>query len=92
MAIARVDKSANDHDAGHLAVRAGGRLQRNAGQAGDFREVLLKFVDNFQRALRLGFRSQRVKIRKAGDARHLFVQPRVVFHRARTQRIHAQID
>ncbi len=50
-AIARVDEGANDHDARHLAVRAGGRLQRNSWQARDLGEMLLQFVNHLQARL-----------------------------------------
>ena len=46
-------KGANDHYAGHLTVRACGWLQVKSGQARDFREVFLQFVDHLQRALRV---------------------------------------
>ena len=92
LAVARIDKRANDHDAGHLAVRAGGRLQRNARQSGDFGEMLLKFVNDFQRALRFCLGSERMQICKARDTRDLFIQARVVLHRARAERVHALID
>ena len=92
LAVARVDERANDHNTGHLAVRAGRRLQRNAGQTGDFGEVLLKFVNHFERTLRFSFGSQRVKIRKARNARDFFVQARVIFHRAGAERVQAKVD
>ena len=46
IAVARINEGANDHDTGHLAVRAGRGLQRNAGQAGDLGEVLLQLVNH----------------------------------------------
>ncbi len=33
-----------------------------------------------------------MQIGKAGDARDPFVETRVVFHRARAQRVHAEVD
>ncbi len=40
-AVTLIEKCTNDHDSGHLAMRARGRLQRDAGQTRDFGEVLL---------------------------------------------------
>src|SRR5690606_36959506 len=45
-----------------------------------------------QRALHGGDRLQGVNVRKAGQARHLLVEARIVLHRARAQRIHAAVD
>src|SRR5215203_2613246 len=33
-----------------------------------------------------------MQVRKAGDTRDLFVKPRVVLHRARSERVHAEVD
>src|SRR5215208_7567039 len=91
-AVTRIEERTNDHDAGHLAVRPRGGLQRNAGQACDLREVFLEFVDYLQRTLCVRVVSQRMKISEARDARYSFVQSRVVLHRTRAERIHAEID
>src|SRR5690349_12793179 len=91
-AVALIEKRADDHDARHLAMRARGWLQRNARQSGDFREMLLEFVNHLKRALRVVFFSQWMEIREAGDSRHSFVEARVVFHRTRAKWIHAEID
>src|ERR1051326_275100 len=91
-AVAGIEKRPDHHDARHLAMCAGGRLQRNTGQAGDLRETLLQLVNHLQRALNVGFIRQRMKVSKARDARDALVQTRVVFHRARTERIHPDID
>src|ERR1043165_42985 len=90
--VARVEKSANHHDARHLAVRARRWLQRNAGKAGDLRQTLLQLVNHLQRALNIGFISERMKICKPRNARNALVETRVVLHRARAERIHADID
>src|ERR1041384_4215193 len=90
--VALIEKRTDDHDARHLAMRACRWLQRNAGQSGDFREMLLEFVNTLERALRVVFFSQRVEIREAGNSRPSFVEARVVFHRTRAEWIHAEID
>src|SRR5689334_14412017 len=91
-AVARVEKCANHHDARHLAVRARGRLQRDAREAGDFGETFLQLVYHLQCALNVGFIRERMKVREAGDARDALVEARVVLHRARAEWIHADVD
>ena len=49
-------------------------------------------IDQAQRALHRGFRLQRMQIGEARQAGHLFVQPRIVLHRARSQRIKSRIN
>jgi hypothetical protein len=69
------------------------RLQRNARQPRNFREVLLKFVDDFQRALRFIFGSKWMKIRKAAEYGATFSFKRELYfivHGA--ERVHALID
>jgi hypothetical protein len=73
-------------------VGAGCGLQRHSRQTGDFRELLLQLINHLKRALRVFFISQGMQICKAGDAGHAFIKTRVVFHRAGTQRVHAEID
>ena len=49
-------------------------------------------VDELERALYRCLGLQRVQIGKAGQPRHLFVEARVVLHRARAERIEAAVD
>src|SRR5688500_438437 len=91
-AVACIDEGANDHDASHLTVSAGRRLQGNAGQARDFGKMFLQLMNDSEGPLRIFVSAERMKIREAGNARHLFVETRIVLHRARTQRIHTLID
>src|ERR1051326_6015969 len=81
-AVTSIEKCTDDHDSGHLTVRACGRLQRDTRQACDFREVLLEFENHLERALRVRFLSQWMQVGEAGDSRHTLVEARVVFHRA----------
>src|SRR5215831_5388805 len=74
LAVASIDKRTDDHDAGHLAVRACRRLQGNAGQPGDLSEMLLEFVDDLQSSLRFSFGSEWMQIGKICDARDLLIQ------------------
>ena len=91
-AVAGVEKRADDHDASHFAVRARGGLKRDARQTRDLREMLLEFVNDFEGALRVALVSERMKICEPCDTRDAFVEARVVLHRARAQRVHAEID
>src|SRR5262245_10294054 len=91
-AVTLIEKCTDDHDPGHLTVHACGWLQRYGRQAGDFCEVLLELVNHFERALCILFVSQRVQVGEAGDSRHTFVETRVVFHGARSEGVHAEID
>ena len=88
---ARFEAGADHHEAGHLAVRAGGRLQTDAGQTRDLGQRVFKLLDHFQSALRqlVGLTGAS---REAVDARHALVEPRVVLHRARAERVHPEID
>ena len=79
-------------DAGQLAVRAGHRLQRHARHAEDLHQRLLDVPQQREIALHLVIRLQRMRQREARRARDLFVQPRVVLHRARAERIEAGVD
>src|SRR5256714_816908 len=95
--VARIGNFANLHPLASEAESQGAlqviyELQEHLAQAGDFREVLLKFVDDLERALRFSFRSERMQVRKVGYARDLLIQTRVVLHGARAERIHALID
>ena len=90
-AVARIEEGADDHDAGHLAVRARGRLQRDAGETRKLRQVLLQLVYDGERALRVLCGRERVQISETRNARYLFIQPRVVLHRTRAERIHAEV-
>src|SRR5437764_14569511 len=83
---------ANDQDAGHFTVRAGCWLQGNPGETCDLGEMLLKLVNDLQRALRFCFSREWMKVRKSGDARDFFIKTRVVLHRARAKRVHALVD
>ena len=81
-----------EQDAGQLAVRAGGRLQRDVRQAGDLAERLLQVPHQLQRALRAPLVLQRVQARVARQRRDALVQLRVVLHRARAERVEAGVE
>jgi len=82
----------NHQDSGELTVRAGDGLQRHARHSEDRLQRLLEMPQQFEIALHLMFRLQRMRQREAGRSRELLVQPRIVFHRARSERIESGID
>ena len=49
-------------------------------------------IDQFERALHRALRLQRMEVGEAGQPRHLLVEPRVVLHRARAERVEAAVD
>ena len=88
----RLVPCANQQNAGELAVRAGGGLQRDGVHAGDFDEAALQQVDDFKHALRERLGAVGMRFGQAFDARDEFVDARVVLHRAGAERIHAEVD
>ena len=73
-------------------MRAGRRLQRDRVHAGDLDQAALQQVDDLEHALRQRFGPVGMRLGQPLDARHKLVDARVVLHRARAQRIHAQVD
>ncbi len=49
-------------------------------------------VDQLERALHRRDRLQRMEVGEAGQPRHLLVEPRIVLHRARAERVEAAVD
>ena len=82
----------DQHQAGLLAVSAGGRLQRDGRHAGDLRQHGGQIVDQAERALHGAFRLQRVDAGEAGQAGGRFVDLGIVLHGAGTKRIEAFVD
>ncbi len=72
-----------DHqDAGQLALRSGGRLERDRAHPGDLGQGALELPQQLERALRDLVRDQRMEVGEAGQARRPFVELRVELHRA----------
>ena len=88
---ARLVIGAHDQHAGEFAVRAGGRLQGDRREAADLLEPFLQFVHQRQIALHGFDRLERMREEKAGQAAGVFVDLRVVLHRARAERIEAAV-
>src|SRR3984893_5149619 len=85
-------RCANHHQAGHLTLRAGRRLRSHSGEASYSGKTLLDSKDYLERTLRKMGGGERMKTGEAFDASDLLVDTRVVFHRARAQRIKPVID
>ena len=82
----------NHEDAGELAVCAGDRLQRDPRHSEDRFERLFEIPEQLEIALHLMIGLQRMRKSKARRPRELLVQPRIVFHGARSERIQAGVD
>src|SRR5262249_15071450 len=74
-----------------LSLGAGGRLERDGVETGHLREDLLQPPHQLECALGAVLLLQRVEAREARERGEALVDPRVVFHRARAERIEAGI-
>ena len=81
-----------DHERGQFSMSPRGRLQRDGGQAGDFRQHLLHLVEQLQHALDGVIRLMRMQVGNAGKRGHPLVPLAVVLHRAGAERIEVRID
>ena len=81
----------DEQQAGKLAVRACGGLERERVHTGHFAKQLSRFIQQLQRALRRLLRLERMEPRKARQRRKGFIDLGVVLHRARAQRIEAVV-
>ena len=83
---------ADQQDARELAMRAGGRLQRDRVHAGDLGQHPSRAPPSSPGALRERFGLIGMRPRQALDARHLLIDARVVLHGAGAERIEAEVD
>ena len=83
---------ADHQDAGQLAVRAGGGLERDRVHAADLDQPALQLPQQLERALGELVGSERVERGEAGQPGGPLVDLGVVLHRARAQRIEAAVD
>ena len=92
--IAAVTVIGHDHrDAGELALRAGHRRERDAAfHAGHVGEDFLQVVHAGQKTLRQRFRRVRMARQESVEHRQRIARARVVFHRARAERIELRVD
>ena len=89
---ARGEVGAQEQEPRELALRAGGRLERHRVEARHLREDLLQPPHQLERALRAVLLLQRVEAREPGKRCEALVDPRVVLHRAGSERIEARVD
>ncbi len=83
---------ADQQDAGELALRAGGGLQRDGVHAGDLEEALGEVLHDAECTLRECFGLVRVCFGQAFEAGDGLIDAGVVLHGAGAQRVHAEID
>ena len=92
MVVARLVIGADHRDARELALRAGHRRERDALHAGDFLQHLLQLVQALQDPLPGRVRRERMAPEELRQHRVLVAGPRVVFHRARPERVEVRVD
>ena len=85
-------EGAGQQQAGELAVRAGGRLEADVGQAADLGQGLLQQPHQLERALGAPRVLRRVQPGVAGQRRDPLVEARVVLHRAGAERVEAGVE
>ena len=85
-------QDSNHHQAGHFAVGARRRVQADFRQAGDFLQEFAEGVQQFEHTLHLIDRLIGMQVGERRHGRRTLVQPRVVLHRTRTQRIEVGVD
>ncbi len=81
-----------EHQAGHLTLAAGRRLERDGVEPGELTEDRLQLPFELERALRGVVLDERVQARESGQADQPLVDARVVLHRARAERVEAGVD
>jgi hypothetical protein len=89
---ALLEVRAHEHQACDLALRAGGRLERDAVESGDLGQDLLEPPHELEGALRAALFLERVQVAEARQSDDALVDARVVLHRAGAQRVEAGVD
>ena len=80
------------HDTGEFAVRAGRRLQGELSHAEDAAQEFLQVIHQRQIPLGKSIRGFGMQAGESGHGRNIFVNFRIVLHRAGTERIKTQIQ
>ena len=80
------------HDAGEFSVRAGRRLQGELSHAENTAQQFLHVMHQLQIPLSKSIRGLGMQARESGHGRDIFVNFRIVLHRAGTERIKTQIQ
>ena len=89
--VVRIVILLDEQHAREFAVRARCGLEGHAVHAGDLAKILAQRVEHFKCAADRGFRRERMDVRKALHRRRFFVDARVIFHGAGTERIEAAV-
>ncbi len=89
---ARQKRRLDRHHAAQFPVCAGLRAHGDGVHAGQFDQPAAAFVDQRQRALNARLRLQGMDVGKARQPRHRLVEPWIVLHGARAERIKPHID
>jgi len=83
---------AHQHQAGQLALAAGGGLKADGIEPRQLAQDLLKLPLELERALDPVLLLERVEVAEAGEPDDPLVDARVVLHRARAERVEARVD
>ena len=83
---------ADHHDAGELALGAGGRREGHRMHAGDDLQHVLQLMQAGHDALAVRLRRRRMPGQKARQRRQAVAGPRVVLHRAGAERVEVRVD
>ena len=89
---ARGQRRTNGKDAAQFSMRPCLGRHRHGLHAGQRNQPMCQFVNNAKRTLDGLDRLQRMDIGKASHARDLFIQARVVLHRAATEREETEVN
>src|SRR5579871_4492065 len=89
---ARLMISLYEHQAGHFAMRSRYRLKADLIESGNLFENVLNTGQHFDRARDRPVRLHRMDEREPWESSRPLVDLRVVFHRARAQRIETSLD
>ena len=81
-----------DEQRRQFALGTGSGLQADRGQTGDFLEVLLHAVQQFQHPLDCVIVLQRVQVGETWEPGNTLMPLRVVLHRATSQRVEVGVD
>ena len=81
-----------DQQRGELGVRAGGRVQRERRHSEQRSQRAFELPHHCKRSLREAIGRERMQIAQRRNVGHGVVDPRIVLHRARAERIERGVD
>ena len=92
LVAASLERGADAQEAAQFAMRAGLGAHRHAVHPGEVEQPERQLIDHLERALDGLLRLERVDVGEARQPSDLFVQTRVMLHRARAEREQAEVD